>query len=180
MTTEANTPTLSGLEYFSYLDTEGNVNNDFAGKVGVYAIFNADKVLQYIGYSRDIALSLKQHIMRQPHQCYWLKVQTIARPSRTVLEDIKTAWIAENGEIPSGNGPDEAQWTQPIDVKPRMTPEERESYEKAADELTQSKLLKKVARRVEAEILAVLESRGVQEQMRFNPKLKESGLLDLK
>jgi hypothetical protein len=48
------------------------------------------------------------------------------------------------------------------------------------DELELSKLLKNVARRVEAEILAELESRGVRSEIRFNPKLKESGLLDLK
>jgi hypothetical protein len=37
-----------------------------------------------------------------------------------------------------------------------------------------------VARRVEEEILAVLRERGINTQVRFNPKLKEGGLLDLK
>jgi hypothetical protein len=44
----------------------------------------------------------------------------------------------------------------------------------------QSKILKNAARRVESQILSELESRGVQMQIRFNPKLKEKGLLDLK
>lgn len=61
-----------------------------------------------------------------------------------------------------------------------MTPEEQSNYANALDELTQMKLLKNVARRVEAEILAVLEQRGLRMQIRFNPKLKETGLLDLK
>lgn len=60
-----------------------------------------------------------------------------------------------------------------------MTPDEQTSFA-SGDEMTQSKLLKNVARRVEAQILADLESRGVQVQVRFNPKLKEKGLLDLK
>jgi hypothetical protein len=107
-------------------------------------------------------------------------VQTIERPSRSALEAIKQQWIAENGKTPRGNDADEAKWTQPIDVKPLMTAQEKEEYEKPTDELGQIKQLKKIARRVEAEILSVLESRGVQEKMRFNPKLKESGLLDLK
>ncbi len=42
------------------------------------------------------------------------------------------------------------------------------------------KLLKNIARRVEAKILEVLKARGLQENIRFNPKLKNSGLLDLK
>ncbi|AFY79972.1 GIY-YIG nuclease family protein [Oscillatoria acuminata] len=171
---------LSTLEFLPYLDDQGNCNSDFTGKVGVYAIFDGEKTLQYIGYSRDIVLSLKQHLMRKPNSCYWIKAQTIERPSRTILEEIRAAWIAENGQTPLGNGPDEGQWTQAIDVKPLMTDEEREKYEKSIDEFTQMKLLKQVSRRVEADLLAVLESRGLKEAIRFNPKLKESGLLDLK
>ena len=42
------------------------------------------------------------------------------------------------------------------------------------------KIIKNVARRVETEILKQLEARGLQMQVRFTPKLKEEGLLDLK
>ena len=62
-----------------------------------------------------------------------------------------------------------------------MSEEERSHYENPAhDELTQIKILKNIARRIEAEILAQLKARGVQTEIRFNPKLKEEGLLDLK
>jgi hypothetical protein len=172
--------TLSSLEYLAYIDDRGQLPEALQGKVGVYAIFDQSQTLQYIGYSRDVVLSLKQHLVRQPENCYWLKVQTIDRPSRTILEEIRTAWISENGSVPAGNGADEGKWTQAIDAKAQMTPEEQASYAGAIDELTQSKVLKQVARRVEAEILEVLKTRGVQTEIRFNPKLKEEGLLDLK
>ncbi|MFN6180174.1 MAG: GIY-YIG nuclease family protein, partial [Dolichospermum sp.] len=59
--------------------------------------------------------------------------------------------------------------------------EEQENYHNIGiDELQKSKVLKTVARRVEEEILAILEARGLKTQIRFNPKLKEVGLLDLK
>ena len=181
MTAQTNIPSLEGIEYLPYLDAQGQINSDFQRKVGVYAIFDLEKVLQYIGYSRDIALSLKQHFVRQPDKCYWLKVVSIERPNRTFLEEIRKGWIDENGATPAGNGSDEARWTQAIDVKPLMTAEEKENYQKASgQELAQMKLLKNVARRVEAEILELLKTRGLQEKLRFNPKLKESGLLDLK
>lgn len=179
MTTETNSPSLASLEYIPYIDTSGQLPEQFQGKVGVYAIFDQEKVLQYVGYSRDVYLSLQQHLVRQPQNCYWLKVQTIERPSRTILESIRDAWTAENGSIPPGNGSDEPKWTQPIDAKVAMTTDEQTSFT-SSDELMQSKLLKTVARRVEGQILAELESRGVQMQIRFNPKLKEKGLLDLK
>ena len=181
MTTETNLASLASLEYVPYIDDSGQLPEQFQGKIGVYAIFNQEKVLQFVGYSRDVYLSLKQHLVRQPQQCYWVKVQTIERPSRTILENIENAWIAENGSMPAGNGDNKEKWTQPIDVKAVMTPEEQANYDKPVnDELAQSKILKNVARRVESEILAVLEVRGLQMQIRFNPKLKENGLLDLK
>ena len=60
-----------------------------------------------------------------------------------------------------------------------MTADEQAEYARL-EEVNQIKYLKKIARRVEAEILATLKARGVQMDLRFNPKLKESGLLDLK
>jgi hypothetical protein len=170
---------LSNLEYLPYLDDQGIIDQDLQGKIGVYAIFNQEKILQYVGYSRDIYLSLKQHLVRQLHNCYWLKYQTINRPSRTILEEIKQAWLEENGAIPSGNAADEAKWNQAIDAKQDMTSEEKQKYENS-DELNQIKLLKNIARRVESAIKEELEQRGVNLEIRFNPKLKEQGLLDLK
>ncbi len=170
---------LASLEYLAYLDDTGCIKEDLHKKIGVYAIFNQEKELQFVGYSRDIYLSLQQHLVRQPQKCYWLKLQTIARPNRTILEETRQAWIAENGKLPTGNAAAETAWTQPIDVKPVMTEEEKAQY-LAGGELEQSKTLKKAARRIETTIKQHLSDRGVTMDFRFNPKLKEKGLLDLK
>ena len=181
MTTEINIPTLASLEYYAYIDDDGEVMADFEGKIGVYAIFDGDKILQFVGYSRDIYLSLKQHLVRQPQCCYWVKVQTIERPQRKVLENIENAWMIEDGGISITKSLCKQKWTNAIDVRDLMTAEEKNDYEyKAVDDLGKGKVLKNVARRVEGEILAVLKERGVNTQIRFNPKLKEVGLLDLK
>jgi hypothetical protein len=103
MTTETNISSLATLEYIAYIDDNGQLPEQFQSKIGVYAIFNPEKVLQFVGYSRDVYLSLKQHLVRQPENCYWVKVQTIERPSRAVLENIENAWIAENGSVSLGN-----------------------------------------------------------------------------
>ncbi|WP_413166002.1 GIY-YIG nuclease family protein [Capilliphycus salinus ALCB114379] len=179
MTTQAEIPTLASLDSISYINEQGQLPETFQGKIGVYAIFDRDQVLQYIGYSRDIYLSLKQHLVRQPQSCYWIKVQTIERPSRTILEEIRQAWIAENGSIPAGNSEQSEQWNQPINVKPLMTDEENNTYNNL-DGIDQEKHLRQVARRIESQILELLKARGLQEEIRFNPKLKTDGLLDLK
>ncbi len=173
-------PTLASLEFVPYISDRGLLPQQFHHQVGVYAIFNQDKILQYIGYSRDIYQSLKQHLVRQPKQCYWLKVQTIDRPNRTLLDTIRQEWIAENGLLPPGNETDDNSWANAIDLRKQMTPEERLHYSDTLDESACIKILKQVARRVEAEVLEQLKARGVQEELRFNPKMKEEGFLDLK
>ena len=179
MTTQTELPTLASLEFLPYLESNGAINEDLQKKIGVYAIFNRDKELQFVGYSRDIHFSLKQHLVRQPQSCYWVKLQTINRPSRSVLEETRQAWIAENGTTPLGNSEAEATWTQPIDAKPTMTEEEKAQYE-ASEEIQKIKMYKKIARRVQADIEEQLKQRHVNMDIRFNPKLKEQGLLDLK
>ncbi|MGK7931226.1 MAG: GIY-YIG nuclease family protein [Microcystaceae cyanobacterium] len=172
-------PSLNQLEEIAYLNEKGEVQANFPNKIGVYAIFDEAHHLKFIGYSRDISLSLKQHLVRQFQSCYSLKFYTINRPSRTLLEEIKQAWILENGSLPEGNAADENQWTQPIDIKGRMSVEEQNSYHKS-DDLGKIKILKQVCRRIESEIKEKLSARGLKEDLRFNPKLKEQGLLDLK
>ncbi|MBD2578674.1 GIY-YIG nuclease family protein [Oscillatoria sp. FACHB-1406] len=171
-------PSLESLPYQSYLDAEGKIPDELTGKIGVYAIFDRARTLQLANYSRNVYLSLKQHLTRKPHQCYEFKLQTIEKPSRTILEEIKQAWIAENGSIPPGNSDRAVEWNEAIDTKPAMTEVEKATYEKS-EELARIKLLKTVARRVEAEILETLKERGAQMEFRFNPKIKERGLLDL-
>ena len=95
-----------------------------------------------------------------------------------MLENIRNAWLSD-GTISPGDRSQESGWTEPIDAKVTMTADEQNSYA-SGDEMMQTKLLKNVARRVEQQILAELESRGLKMQIRFNPKLKEKGLLDLK
>lgn len=172
-------PSLNDLNYIPYLNPDGQVPEQFDRTVGVYAIFDQDKVLQYVGYSRDVTFSLKQHLVRQPQKCHWVKVQTIDRPNRTMLEEMRQVWIAENGHIPLGNEMDEALWSQAIDAKTQMTDGERSAYD-ASDDLGRIKLLKQVARRVEQDVLAALEERGAKLPIRFDPKAKEEGLLSLK
>lgn len=179
MTAKIDTVSLDQLDFIPYIDADGKLPESLSRTIGVYAIFDRDKTLKYVGYSRDIFQSLKQHLVRQTQACHWLKVQTITRPSRTLLEEIRTAWIAENGSVPPGNGEEGDRWNQPIDVKLQMTPEEIDQF-KTLDELSKEKLLKNVARRVEALILQELAERGVQENIRFNPKFKTDGILDLK
>jgi hypothetical protein len=179
MSSTSDLPSLSSLEFLAYINDAGELPNTLQNQIGIYAIFDKSQILQFVGYSRDIYLSLKQHLVRQPESCYWVKATMIDRPNRTFLESVESAWIDENGSIPVGNGTAKSTWLDPITTNYAMTTAESDSLEDL-DGLAQIKLLKQVARRVEETILVKLQARGVKTEIRFNPKLKEQGLLDLK
>lgn len=178
--TDITFPNLQDLNPIAYINGSGQLPEEFQGKVGVYAIFDGADLLQYIGYSRDVFLSLKQHLIRQPEKCVAVKVQTIDRPSRTALDEICQAWIEAANQSDLATIHKDSVWTQSIDVKTQLTDEEQAKVANAIDDLEKSMILKKACRRVEAIILDVLKARGLETEIRFNPKLKESGLLDLK
>lgn len=179
MNAQAEISALATLPLLPYLDQDGILDEELQKKIGVYAIFDQAKTLQFVGYSRDIYTSLKQHLVRQTQSCYWFKFQVITKPNRTWLEETRQAWISENGAVPPGNEADEKSWVQAIDTKFAMTDEEKAQYE-LSDELQQIKILKNIARRVQKDIEQKLSDRQVKVEIRFNPKLKEQGLLDLK
>lgn len=172
-------PSLSQLDFLPYIDPTGAIAPDFEQKIGIYAIFDGTANLCYVGYSRDCQKSLQQHLVRRPFLCHWIKLHTCEQPNRTLMEDIKTAWLEEHGTVPPGNDHEEHLWTEPIDIKKTLTPEQKAELE-AAEELVRSKLLKDHARRVEDRLLERLSARGLKIELRFQPKLKEQGLLDLK
>ena len=179
MTIKNITSDLQSLNFFPYLDNDGLINEKLHKKIGVYAIFNKNKHIQFIGYSRDIYLSLKQHLVRQPNNCYWLKFETIDNPNRSILEQIKKDWISQYKNSILESLEHQALWTQPIDTKIQMTEEDKKDYANG-NEISQIKLLKTIARQVQNNIEKSLSDRGSNVEIRFNPKLKEKGLLDLK
>ena len=171
-------PTLASLDMRPYL-ADGALPSDLNGKVGIYAIFDQAQTLQYVGFSRNVTVGLVQHLVRCPEQCHWVKVHTVERPSRTLLDEIRNAWLAENGAVPAGNSDAQLAWEKPIDAKTFMTDAERQEIADA-DPTEINKLLKQVARRVEVDVKAKVVARGAQMPIKFNPKLKEQGILALK
>lgn len=179
MTSQVVSPKLAELPLHPYLDAEGCLPAGLQRQIGIYAIFDQAQALQYVGYSRDVYQSLKQHLVRRTHDCWWYKLQTIERPSRAILEELKQAWITEGN--PTAFASDEllAAWVEAIDAKQTMTEADKAEYAEL-DDGARPKFLKKIARRLESQILEQLKDRNVQMELRFNPKLKEQGLLDLK
>ncbi|MBW4645829.1 MAG: GIY-YIG nuclease family protein [Goleter apudmare HA4340-LM2] len=99
---------------------------------GVYAVFDTKNRPQYIGYSRNVLLSLNGHVTQNGEQkCAFVRVQAFKFPKRQEMEDLRDIWIAELDSIPPGNDADSDLWASTIGAvaKAAMSAAERQVYE---------------------------------------------------
>jgi hypothetical protein len=99
---------------------------------GVYAVFDLEHRTQYIGYSRNVLLSLNGHVAQNGEQkCAFVRVQNFKFPKRQEMEDLRDAWIAELDRTPPGNAAENGMWASTVGevAKAAMSEAERQAYE---------------------------------------------------
>ncbi|KAL3685491.1 hypothetical protein R1sor_003513 [Riccia sorocarpa] len=118
------------LGYEEYVTARESVK--FAG---VYGIHNSNGDLEYVGYSRNVILSLKSHRARVgAAKCASVRVKLFTAASivsRTKLEEEKKMWIQFAAQVPPGNSHENHLWEGSYSNAPlqHMTEEERKEYE---------------------------------------------------
>ena len=112
------------------------------GKIaGVYAVLDTERYTQYVGYSRNVLLSLNGHKSQNGEQkCAFVRVQTFKFPKRQEMEDLRDAWIAELGSVPPGNASESGMWASTVGevANAVMSEAEREAYEEKKLKLRQA------------------------------------------
>ncbi|GMH45517.1 hypothetical protein BSKO_13474 [Bryopsis sp. KO-2023] len=119
------------IDVESYLEArEGEV------PLGVYALYDTGRNLQYVGYSRNIVLAIRAHLSRVGEdRCTYVRPMVFmnrAMSNKTTLEKEAQNWIDEAGTIPPGNGVEQEIWegVQLKDLKPEdMSEKELAEYE---------------------------------------------------
>jgi hypothetical protein len=99
---------------------------------GVYAVTDCSGNTQYVGYSRNILLSINGHIAQNgAENCAFVRVQTFKFPKREEMQSLRDAWIAEIGSIPPGNGAESEMWASTVGQAARsaMSAAEQQAYE---------------------------------------------------
>ncbi|KAL2337736.1 hypothetical protein Fmac_012182 [Flemingia macrophylla] len=96
---------------------------------GVYAVYDKNGEVQFIGLSRNIAASVSVHWKSVPELCGSVKAGIVEEPDREALTQAWKSWMEEyikvSGKIPPGNESGNATWVrQPPKRKPdlRLTP----------------------------------------------------------
>jgi hypothetical protein len=99
---------------------------------GVYSVLNGDRQTQYIGYSRNVALSLRGHLTQLGADiCAFVRVQPFDFPKRDDMEALQNSWIAELGTMPPGNGAGQELWATTVGAAAiaAMSAAERQAYD---------------------------------------------------
>eukprot|EP00246_Nothoceros_aenigmaticus_P018608 TRINITY_DN9812_c0_g1_i1.p1 TRINITY_DN9812_c0_g1~~TRINITY_DN9812_c0_g1_i1.p1 ORF type:complete len:486 (-),score=93.02 TRINITY_DN9812_c0_g1_i1:238-1695(-) len=102
---------------------------------GVYAVYGGNGVVQYVGYSRNVVLSLKALRSRVGDvRCASVKVKLYVQASlvtRSRLEEEKQRWLDALDSVPVGNSVDADLWEGSGSAVPLslMSEQERTEYE---------------------------------------------------
>ncbi|BBN12453.1 NFU1 iron-sulfur cluster scaffold homolog, mitochondrial [Marchantia polymorpha subsp. ruderalis] len=102
---------------------------------GVYGVHNSNGGLEFVGYSRNVVLSLKTHRARVgAEKCASVRVKLFSVASivsRAKLEEERKMWLMFAAEIPPGNSHENHLWEGSSAAAPlqHMTEEERKEYE---------------------------------------------------
>lgn len=134
---------------------------------GVYALYNAGKALQYVGYSRNVPLAVKAHLTRVGgERCTFVKASVFkddAILSRAALESVAEEWLqreTEPGQVPPGNGSEQAEWEgkQGSKLDASLLPAES----RQAHEEKKAKLQKAMGEKKEPEVVDDPETRRLK------------------
>lgn len=86
----------------------------FPDVAGVYAIYDGEGALQYVGVSRKIGVSVTGHMQDLPDSVKAVKFFTVGAGTREELSAKWKSWVeehvSETGQIPPGNMPGETKW----------------------------------------------------------------------
>jgi hypothetical protein len=97
---------------------------------GVYVVLDGDRQPQFIGYSRNVALSLRSHLTQKGEDiCALMTLQPFTFPKRDAMEQLRDEWIAALPSPPPGNL--DGTWASTVQeaAVQVMSATEREAYE---------------------------------------------------
>ncbi|WP_373524661.1 GIY-YIG nuclease family protein [Nostoc sp.] len=137
---------------------------------GVYAILDAERCTQYVGYSRNVLLSLNGHFRQNgERKCTFVRVQAFKFPKRQEMEDLRDAWIAELENTPLGNATDCGMWASTVGeaAKAIMSEVERQAYEEK-----KLKLRKAMADTTLSKELEIIDASEAERQRQLEAAVK--------
>ncbi len=168
------TPTQEAYETGILISETGELAPEVgASVVGVFAILDTAGAVRHVGISRDVATSLARCLVRQPTVAHSYRLQRFRRPSRAALEEVRAAWAA--------HATDPATEWDAINVlsDTRVSAAAMERIEASEPGPERARAQKAACREVQKIVEEELAGRGLTQRIKFAPKLKDKGILDV-
>jgi Grx4 family monothiol glutaredoxin len=110
---------------------------------GVYAVYDGDEQIQYVGLSRKVSASVKLHVFELPKQCAFVRCASLPNAAKADLQLAWKAWMmehlasADEKVVPPGNTSGNALWTERKnrDMKPNLRLTKGDGGETKDDEI---------------------------------------------
>jgi len=101
---------------------------------GVYAVYDSKHNIQYIGYSRNIVLTLKRHLTDVGEDmCSYVRAMVFMNKAMSTKDNLVREaydWLEREGTIPPGNGAEKDLWeSKRMPELETMSATERAEYE---------------------------------------------------
>lgn len=107
---------LSKIADSEFIGFPDGISGVFPAEAGVYAVYDENSEVQFIGISRNIAASVSTHRKSVPELCSSVKVGVVEEPDRTALTQAWKSWMEEHiavtGKIPPGNETGNTTWVR--------------------------------------------------------------------
>jgi hypothetical protein len=142
---------LADLDMVSIVNVQGYIQPEVpeGTQASVFAIYEQGKILQYIGFSRDLRSSLRTVFARRPDKAHFYRALHLPQLDQQEMIDIRTAWFDESGGPPPGN----------------KLPKERTAWQSPPEALAISERGKQAAaEELAKQLLVKLRSRGCKEE----------------
>lgn len=148
---------LADLDLLPVLSLQGYINPEIppSSEAVIFAIYDQAKILQYVGFSKNLRASLLTVFSRRPDKAHYFRALHLPVMDQQKMMEVRTAWFAENSGPPPGNklAAERAAWQEPAHP---FTISER-GKAAAAEELAKQTLVKIKSRGCKEEYLVDLD-----------------------
>jgi hypothetical protein len=158
-------PKLSDLPLQAVINPQGYVNPEIVPgtAAAVFAVYDEQQKLQYIGFSKDLRSSLRTVLGRRPDKAYYFKAVQLPHLDQEDMLAIRQCWFDECGAPPPGNklALERKAWQSAVDAGAISARAKMDAAVKKAKELQ-----------------AALTARGCVEQFEPDPAIMAEGQVD--
>eukprot|EP01023_Acetabularia_acetabulum_P041681 TRINITY_DN4075_c0_g1_i2.p1 TRINITY_DN4075_c0_g1~~TRINITY_DN4075_c0_g1_i2.p1 ORF type:complete len:383 (-),score=63.79 TRINITY_DN4075_c0_g1_i2:1778-2926(-) len=133
-------------------------------QAAIFAVFDKEKKLQFIGFSKDVAESLRKVFTRRPDKAYFYKLIEYSEVNQEEMAKAREVWFEEVGGPPLGNriAMEREMWQQPVDAGALSSRANRQAAEEKSKDL-----------------IKMIKSRGCNEHFIPNADLLDQGQVEM-